>query len=218
MTDRISILYGNSNPISMNLVKRTVASFPNKVFQAVLHHDECAGGDLLLALSYPRIVPMEVRSIYSKAAVLHASPVPLGRGWSPANWMLENLETKFTVSLLEMTDKVDAGRILDQREFEFPISGLWDSFSSVLEETQFSLIHSAVSGRVDFASSSEQSGKESYFPRRTPENSEINPSKSIVSQWGVIRAADPDRYPNYFYLHGNKYKLSVENLGTENEN
>ena len=217
LIDRISLLYGDGSPIAQRLVTRVRDSFPNKVFDSNWHHDTCSGGDLLIALSYPRIVPQQVRLLYGKAIVLHASPVPVGRGWSPANWMLETLETRFTVSRLEMTDRVEKGKVCSQVRFEFPLSGLWNSLSRVLEEAQFSLLHRALSGEVNFMSGSEQKGRASYFPRRTPESSQIDPSKSIVSQWGTIRAADSDRFPNYFFLHGHKYQLTVEDLGEANE-
>lgn len=215
--DQVSILCGKNNPVSLRVARRIMASFPDKVFQFVFDYEGCRGGDILIALSYPRLVPKSVRSLYSLALVLHASPVPIGRGWSPANWMLENLETQFTISLLEMGDGVDEGRVMAQAEFEFPISGLWASFSNALEKAQFGLLKDAISGEIDFDSGVNQTGKGSYFRRRTPSDSKIDPSKSLKSQWGVIRAADPIRFPNYFFLHGTKYKLYVEEMGEDNE-
>ena len=52
----------------------------------------------------------------------------------------------------------------------------------------------------------------SYYPRRTPADSQIDPSQSIASQFDRIRVCDPNRFPAFFELHGKKYKLILEKI------
>ena len=54
-----------------------------------------------------------------------------------------------------------------------------------------------------------------YYPRRKPSDSMLDPSKSIESQFNLIRICDPGRFPAYFYLNGYKYSLTLEKI---NEN
>ena len=57
----------------------------------------------------------------------------------------------------------------------------------------------------------EQDGKGiSFWPKRTPKDSEINSQQSIEEQFDLIRVCDPDRFPAYFYKGGKKYTLKVE--------
>jgi methionyl-tRNA formyltransferase len=48
------------------------------------------------------------------------------------------------------------------------------------------------------------------YPRRTPNDSRVNPEQSIRSQFDLIRVCDPDRYPAFFELYGHKYIIRVE--------
>jgi methionyl-tRNA formyltransferase len=51
-----------------------------------------------------------------------------------------------------------------------------------------------------------------YHPKRTPADSQIDPSHSIASQFDKIRVCDPDRFPAFFELRGKKYKLILEKI------
>ena len=54
--------------------------------------------------------------------------------------------------------------------------------------------------------------KPSYYPRRSPENSRVDPSLSIEQQFDLIRVCDPERFPAFFEIHGKKYKIKLEKL------
>ena len=50
----------------------------------------------------------------------------------------------------------------------------------------------------------------SYYSKRTPSDSELDPKKSIADQFDLIRVCDPDRFPAYFQLRGSEYKIRLE--------
>ena len=50
----------------------------------------------------------------------------------------------------------------------------------------------------------------SYLPRRTPEDSEVDPSKTIAEQFDLIRVCDPNRFPAYFRFRGHRYLIRLE--------
>jgi methionyl-tRNA formyltransferase len=49
----------------------------------------------------------------------------------------------------------------------------------------------------------------SYFRRRIPEDSRLDPSQSIAAQFDLLRVADPDRFPAFFDFRGHRYFVRI---------
>ena len=47
-----------------------------------------------------------------------------------------------------------------------------------------------------------QEGEESFYPRRTPKDSELDVNKTILEQFNLLRAVDNERYPAFFQVGG----------------
>ena len=54
--------------------------------------------------------------------------------------------------------------------------------------------------------------KSNYFKKRTPKDSEINPFETISSQFNLLRVCDPNRFPAYFDLNGQRYAIKLEKV------
>ncbi|MEI4233356.1 hypothetical protein V8324_10645, partial [Roseovarius sp. D22-M7] len=54
-----------------------------------------------------------------------------------------------------------------------------------------------------------------YYPRRTPGDSELDPGLSIAEQFDKIRVSDPERYPALFRMHGHVYSVSLRKIGRD---
>jgi methionyl-tRNA formyltransferase len=80
--------------------------------------------DWLLDLWSPHILSKEILSLAKYRANLHPSLVPHARGADSTAWCIRK-SLPAGVSILEMTDTVDAGGVYAQRplEMEFPVSG-----------------------------------------------------------------------------------------------
>ena len=53
-----------------------------------------------------------------------------------------------------------------------------------------------------------------YYRKRTPEDSRLDPDKSIAEQFDLLRVADEERYPAFMDYRGHRYKIvmtKVEN-------
>jgi methionyl-tRNA formyltransferase len=57
--------------------------------------------------------------------------------------------------------------------------------------------------------------KPSYYQLRTPRDSRIDPHKSLVDQFDLIRVCDPQRFPAFFEYRGQRYALKLEKLNDE---
>ena len=51
-----------------------------------------------------------------------------------------------------------------------------------------------------------------YYPKRNPKDSEIDPNKSITEQFDLLRVCDPNKFPALFHHRGESYKIILEKL------
>lgn len=211
---RISFLCSDSQHPVNEYIKEWIEKNKDRyTIELVEKKNKLTGGDILFLISCSEIINKEVRSNYKSSLVLHASDLPLGRGWSPHIWEIIKGNKEITLSLLEAEDKVDSGRVWKKVKFQVPKHFLWDEINKKLFEAEIQLIDFAVN-YFDTVIPQSQSEyiKATYYPRRTPEDSKVDPFKSIESQFDKIRVCDPDRFPAFFELHGQKYKIVLEKI------
>ena len=55
----------------------------------------------------------------------------------------------------------------------------------------------------------EQIGEETFYQKRTPQDSELDITKSLLQQFNLLRTIDNERYPAFFYKDGFKYLLKI---------
>ena len=171
------------------------------------------GGAILFLISCSEIIRKEERALYQASLVLHASKLPQGRGWSPHIWGIIEGEDEVTLTLLEAEDSVDSGRIWKQVCFPVSPDALWDDINASLFSAEIELIDFAVKQFENIEPQDQDASLEpTYYPRRTPADSCIDPEQSIASQFNQIRVCDPARFPAYFDLHGHRYKITLEKI------
>lgn len=175
---------------------------------------ELTGGDLLLLISCGEIIDGNVRSRYRKTLVIHASNLPEGRGWSPHIWQILEGRNSFTVTLLDAEDVVDSGAIWAQRQFTLEGHELYDEINARLFRCELELMDFAV-GNFESVLPRPQHGTPSYYPRRTVDDSRIDPDRPLAEQFDLLRVADPHRFPAFFELRGQCYKLTIAKADRE---
>lgn len=175
--------------------------------------DQLSGGDILFLVSCTEVVHQKVRNKYSHCLVLHASDLPRGRGWSPHVWEILEGANEITVSLLDADDLVDSGAIWDKINVGVPKHALYDEINQQLFRVELQLMDRALEMIADGSQPTPQPNEGiSYWPRRNPDDSEIDPYQSLASQFDKIRISDPQRYPAFFWLHGHKYRIKLEKI------
>jgi methionyl-tRNA formyltransferase len=173
--------------------------------------ENLSGGDILFLVSCYEIITEKDRSAYATSLVIHASDLPKGRGWSPHIWQIIEGGCEITLSLLDVEDKLDSGKVWKKLKFKVPKHALFDEINKQMFDAEIELIDYAIrwSGCVE-PKPQLQDIAPTYYPRRRPADSKIDPSKSIESQFNHIRVCDPVRFPAFFWLNGNKYKIKLE--------
>ncbi len=176
-------------------------------------HRALQEGDISLLLSYGRIVSEEWLALSMHNLVVHASALPLGKGWSPMTWQIVEGASEIPITLFEADTELDAGHIYDQQHIQlsgFELSAEWQEMQalatlSLCMRWLADYPHSATLGKP-------QEGEESVYPRRTPEDSRLDPTRTLEELLPLLRVVDNQAYPAFFEIDGTRYKLSIEPL------
>ncbi|ODT77419.1 MAG: UDP-glucuronic acid dehydrogenase [Pelagibacterium sp. SCN 64-44] len=175
--------------------------------------EELEAGDILFLISCTQLVSRAHRARFANTLVIHASDLPRGRGWSPHIWTIVEGGRQIVVSLLEAEDKVDSGAIWAKLTLDIPPHFLADEINAALFDAELNLMDRALE-LYGTNPGTPQAGdvEPSYYRQRTPEDSRLDPDKSITEQFDLIRVCDPQRFPAFFELHGHRYKLTLEKI------
>ena len=169
---------------------------------------ELREGDLCFCLSFSQIVPVRIRKLFKNVLVVHESDLPKGRGWSPMSWQILEGEKRIPVTLFEAADAVDSGPIYLQDWIALEGWELSPHWRTMQAETTLKLCRQFVAQWPDIQGRPQQ-GSPSYYPRRTPADSKLDPNKTLREQFNLLRIVDNERYPAFFELNGRKYKLAI---------
>ena len=173
------------------------------------------GGDILFLVSCAQMVGDCERAKYKSTLVLHASDLPKRRGWSPHIWAILDGENEITVSLLEAGEPVDTGLIWMKISFLLEGHELLDEINKKLFDAEIFLMTSAVD-QVGKINPYQQMGDPGdYMKKRKPADSEIDPKKSILEQFNLLRIVDSEKYPAFFHHKGYKYQIKIEKVKGE---
>ncbi len=165
-------------------------------------------GDILFILSYYKLVSEEILKKNVHNIVIHASNLPHGKGWSPATWQILEGKSKIPLTLFEAIKKVDAGQIYFQDSIIFEGTELIDEWQDKMGKKisemvlKFIKLYPHVNGK-------KQQGKESFYAKRTPKDSQLNIDKTIKEQFNLLRVVDNEKYPAFFIYEGKKYVLKI---------
>ena len=177
---------------------------------------DLASGDILFLISCSEIISETDRWLFKKTLVIHASDLPCGRGWSPHIWQIIEGCEQLVVTLLEAEDKVDSGDIWQQDKINISKNALYSEINHALFDAELKLMDFAISNFETInPMPQDQDVEPTYYPKRIPEDSEIDTTQSIETQFDLIRVCDPTRFPAYFYLRGEKYKVVLEKIKDE---
>lgn len=172
---------------------------------------ELPEGDICFYLSYGRIVDSATRSRFKNNLVVHESDLPKGRGWSPMTWLILASESRIPVTILEAVDQVDAGPIYLQEWINLTDQELSSEWRQLQANATVKLCQRFVSEYPTILSKARrQEGEASFYPRRRPIDSELDPHKSIAEQFNVLRVVDNKSYPAFFEYLGRRFVLQVE--------
>jgi methionyl-tRNA formyltransferase len=84
-----------------------------QVIEKVAHYEP----DLIVVIAFGQKIGNELITLPSKGAInVHASLLPKYRGAAPVNWAIINGESQTGISIITLSEKMDAGSILSQEQ------------------------------------------------------------------------------------------------------
>jgi methionyl-tRNA formyltransferase len=168
-------------------------------------------GDFLFCLSFGKIIPAELLARNKHNLVIHESNLPEGKGWSPLTWQILAGESTIPITLFEAGERVDSGKIYLQEAIEFKGTELIDELRVAQATVSIKLCKNWVTQYPEIiAKGREQVGKSTFYARRTPKDSQLDPDQTIREQFNLLRVVDNDRYPAFFEIGGEVYILKIQ--------
>jgi methionyl-tRNA formyltransferase len=211
---KIDVLCSNEHHPVNSCLRAWVKERATQYEVALLHDkNQLISGDILFLVSCTELISKSIRNSYSHCIVLHASDLPEGRGWSPLVWSILEGKATITVSALDAEDHVDSGAIWAKMDVNIAPHELHDEINESLFRTEIALLDIVMTmvQRGETPSPQPETAA-SYYPRRAPADSELDPERSLVEQFNKIRVCDPERYPAFFRLHGHTYSITLRKV------
>ena len=175
-------------------------------------HDpkEIEDGDVALFLSLGRIVSPALLKRHAHNLVVHASALPHGRGWSPLTWQILEGRNEIPVSLLEAADGVDSGDVYAQQMLRFQGCELLPEMHRAVAAATLELCGDFIA-RYPFVvgEARTQAGEATYYPRRRPGDSRLDPDKTLREQFNLLRVCDQECYPAFIEIAGRSYEVRI---------
>lgn len=167
--------------------------------------------DFCFCLSFSKLVPGDIRRQYKHTLVVHESDLPEGRGWAPMTWQILAGADHILVTLLEAVEAVDAGPIYLQEKIELTGAELNPEWRSLQGEATLRLCLKWVEAYPEIlAGARVQVGTGSTYPRRRPEDSKLDPAKTLAEQFNLLRVVDNERYPAFIEWRNRRYIVRID--------
>jgi UDP-2,4-diacetamido-2,4,6-trideoxy-beta-L-altropyranose hydrolase len=209
---RISVLVDNDSwvlPFAAELVELFKLSGEHATLCRT--HDDITEGDIAFFLGCVRITPPQILSRNRQNLVVHASDLPKGRGFSPLTWLVLEGQRRIPVCLIEAAEMVDEGDILAKKEFSLAGHELIGDMRELLGQATLDLCLDCVLSPFP-SPRMPQTGAPSYYSRRSPKDSRLDPTKSIADQFDLLRTVDNEKYPAFFEWRGHTYRLRIDRV------
>jgi methionyl-tRNA formyltransferase len=209
---KISILCTDpQHPVNAWLIKWIEKNRAHHEITMVRHSSELDGGDYLFLISCHEIIKKPVRGMYRHTLVAHASNLPYGRGMSPHIWQILEGKNTIDVTLLSAEDELDCGDIWHHVSLKFEGHELYDEINAAIFDAEIELMSWAIK-HCDSSLPAPQKGEPTYYRKRNPSDSRMDVSRTLESQFELLRVADPERYPAFFDYRGKRYRIIISKM------
>ena len=209
MINNITVLVDNDSwvlPYAEKLVSKLTQK--GKSAKLTRYHQDVEEGDVCFFLGCTKIAKEALLNKNKHNLVVHESDLPKGKGFAPVAWQILEGNHEIKVCLIEACNEVDSGDI-------------WLSDVIRLSGTELSAEWRELQGNISIElalrfvreystlKAIKQSGKSTSYPRRGPNDSQIDLDKSFRDLIPLLRVVDNNDYPAFFEYKGCKYKIEI---------
>lgn len=171
--------------------------------------------DVLLSAGYPYLLSAAHLSVAKFNINVHPTLLPRYRGQATAWHVIAYGEMEGGVTVHFMDEGMDTGPILCQVKVPLTPFDTVRSLRRKTDEVEPLVVREALGRltRCDFDATPQDPSKATTFPEiRTPEDSRIDASQPLAELYNFIRACDPDRFPAFFEVAGQRVGIRLFRL------
>lgn len=173
-----------------------------------LETKELRNFDIVFILSYHKILDKNFLKQNKHNLVVHGSSLPQGKGFAPLFHQVIEGKNEIVFTLFEADEKVDAGGIYLQKTLYLNGLELYEELREKQAKITLELCSEFLQNHANLKAQA-QSGKESFYPKRSPKDSELDINKSIKQQFNLLRICSNEEFPAFFYKDGKKFILKI---------
>jgi methionyl-tRNA formyltransferase len=188
---------GRHLKLSATPVKEAALRLKLKVFQpesmnspAALAHLKGLRPDLLVVVAYGQILSSAAIALPKIMPInLHASLLPALRGAAPINWAIIKGENKTGVTVMKITQKMDAGPLIARKELAIAPDDTAPALEAKLAVAGDKLLVDCVDRieKSDFQLEAQDESAATFAPKLKKEDGRIDWSKSAEMVYNLIR-------------------------------
>ena len=196
-------------PVKLEAEKNNITVFqPTKIkteYDVILN----TPADIIITCAYGQIIPKEILDYPHFGCInVHASLLPKYRGGAPIHWALLNGEEKTGITIMYMSEAMDAGDIISKEEYKIKdndnVGTLHDELSNIGADLLIKTLPSIIDGTNDRIKQNENEVTYAYNIKR--EDERIDFSKTGLEIINKIRGLNPWPLSN-FILDNLEYKV-----------
>lgn len=170
--------------------------------------------DLILTLAYGQLIPQGLLDIPKFGCLnLHGSLLPKYRGAAPMQYALMNGDYETGITLMEMVDKMDAGRMFYKEPVLIDDIDNMETLTIKMAEAAFTCCEKGLNDYLNNINKGEVQDENlvSFTSKIKPEDQIISFSIPAINIHNKIRALNPD--PGiYFVYNGVNYKVASSKI------
>ncbi len=174
------------------------------------HEDVGKAFEVVFMLSYFRITDVQFLKSHKHNLVVHESDLPRGKGWSPLFWQILEGKNKIPLVLFEVAANVDGGDIYIKDYIVLEGSELHDEIRRLQAEKTIEMCQRFLDDYENIKAVP-QNGEESFYPKRTTADSELDAEKNLGSQFDLLRIVNNNDFPAFFNYRNHKYIIKIFN-------
>ena len=110
--------------------------------------------------------------------------------------------------MININNKIDSGPIAMTGKLKLSGLELYDEIRFLQAKKTFEMIEKFLK-KYPKIKIIKQIGKSTYYKKRNPKDSQLNVNKSILSQFNILRIANNNEWPAFFYYKNKKYIIKI---------
>jgi methionyl-tRNA formyltransferase len=189
-----------------DLIKKYLPDIRVSAGESLPEHTE--DYDLVILWSYKKIIP----NLSGKKNIIlfHSTDLPKGKGWAPIYYTIIQKNEYFTITGILADEKVDAGNVIVKARFKIKDNYTAEHLRGWDKEISIMLIKEILArfeGKK--LEGIRQTGKDSFYKKRSPEDNEISPDVKVADIIDHLRACERS-HSAYFIYNDIKYFIYIE--------